>query len=128
MVLGHLSSQMDEDSRFRSWCLAEGIEYLRLVLCLYRWSVFRRPHLSDQLELAAFVEASSRDREWLRFKFKDDCDSRRYPRWAVRRRRPWFVEKSDIPHSVRGEGALQQDAAHFRGRNAKAQRPYIFQK
>ncbi|KAF6165000.1 hypothetical protein GIB67_041770 [Kingdonia uniflora] len=54
-----------------------------------------------------------------------DC---RYPRRAVRRRRPWFVEKSDIPHCVRGEGALQQDAAHFRGRDARVHRPYIFQK
>ncbi|KAF6173944.1 hypothetical protein GIB67_039895 [Kingdonia uniflora] len=58
-----------------TWWLAVGIEYPCLVLCLCRWSVFRRPHLSDRLELAAFVEASSRDREWLRFKFKDDCDS-----------------------------------------------------
>ncbi|KAF6135986.1 hypothetical protein GIB67_006878, partial [Kingdonia uniflora] len=50
--------------------VSEGIEYPRLVLCLYRWSVFRRPHLSDRFELAAFVEASSRDREWLRFSSK----------------------------------------------------------
>ncbi|KAF6141098.1 hypothetical protein GIB67_006543 [Kingdonia uniflora] len=52
----------------------------------------------------------------------------RYLRRALRRRRPWFVEKSDIPHCVRGEGALQQDVAHFRGRNARVHRPYIFQK
>ncbi|KAF6147792.1 hypothetical protein GIB67_006765 [Kingdonia uniflora] len=53
-----------------TWWLAVGIEFPRLVLCLYRWSVFRRPHLSDRFELAAFVEASSRDREWLRFSSK----------------------------------------------------------
>ncbi|KAF6175055.1 hypothetical protein GIB67_039603 [Kingdonia uniflora] len=29
-------------------------------------------------------------------------------------------------HSVRGEGALQQDAAHFRGRDARVHRPYFF--